>query len=174
MIFDYFHESDCIPEDHELYASLKYPMIGLLLKEHPEVEYTDVSYYEIQEENSKLDIFLFYTSKEVYVYTSNGIEVRNNKDHEGNKIFKLNINKDCYCELTYEKEGEISYSFQATDHFDLEEFKKKVKFDTQHHYSKREDILYWIKEGLDIQGNLNQKLELINKRIKDREEKIPR
>lgn len=169
MILDHFMECDVNPGNHNLYAALRYPFIGMLLKEHPEIDYSEVSYDYIEEKNSNANIFIFSSSNgKKYAYTMNGDRVTQYNDEVGNEIFKFNVNEKCTCRLIYQKDGKRGYSFNSTNDFNLEEFMKKVNFEIESYYSEKEDIEYWISEGLDEDGNLAKKLNIILKRIESR------
>lgn len=71
-IFDYFREMDANP-DKSIYDAFRYPIIGVLLKEHPQIDFSEVSYYKIDEDKSKIHCYLFSTSdSKIYGYTADG------------------------------------------------------------------------------------------------------
>lgn len=171
MMLDYFTECDINPGNDNLYNAERYPLMGLLLKEHPEIDYSDVSYDYIEEKNSKVTVYIFNSSNgKKYAYRINGGIVTQYNDNDGNQIFKYNINDKCTCSLIYQKDGGIRFSFNSTNDFNLEEFMKKVHFHTEHYFSEKEDIEYWIEKGFDEDGNLSKKLNTILKRIQNRRE----
>ncbi|MBR3613694.1 MAG: hypothetical protein IKL55_00750 [Clostridia bacterium] len=168
-ILDYFSECDVNPRDDKLYDAWRYPFIGQLLKDHPEIDFADVSYDFIEERNSKINMFVFSSSNgKKYAYTMNAETVTQYIDDAGNENFEVNVNDKCKCKLIFQKNAGMRYSFTATNDFDLKEFMKNVDFRIRHNYSEKEDIEYWIKEGFDEDGSLAQKLKVINKRIEDR------
>lgn len=169
MIFDHFSEYERTPSDDVLYNPFIYPLIGKLLKEHPEIDYSDVSYDYLQEKNSKINVVIFSSSNgKKYAYTITGESIAQYNDEEGNQIFHFNVNEKCTFDLKYQKDGNINYSFNSTRDFNLEDLIEQLDFNFKHFYSQKEDLQYWIKEGFDEDGNLSKKLKTILKRIQDR------
>lgn len=173
--FEHFRESDAVPGD-ELYDALKYPLIGMLLKSQPQIDYSDLSYYKIEEPKSKINIYLFYTSdSKIYGYTAKGEKIIINKDEEGNNTLEMKIDEQCSCKMTHHKDGKISFSFMSKDGFDLERYMQDVKFKMSHHYSEKSDIEYWIQElekdehGKGDSERLNTVLKKIDNRIANRQ-----
>lgn len=96
-IFDYFREMDANP-DKSIYDAFRYPIIGVLLKEHPQIDFSEVSYYKIDEDKSKIHCYLFSTSdSKIYGYTIDGKQIRQFKDTENNDIFEIKMNEFCTC-----------------------------------------------------------------------------
>ena len=58
-IFEHFSEYSYIPGENELYDGYKYPLIGRFLKEHSEMDYSEVSYDLWEERYSKNYMFVF-------------------------------------------------------------------------------------------------------------------
>ena len=169
MIADHFSEYDCIPGDNSLYNAWRYLYMGVLLKEHPEIDYSDVSYDLIEEKFSKINMFIFSSSNgKKYAYMMNGEKVTQYKDEVGNENFEFKVNSKCTCTFTYKKDGELGYSFKSSNDFDLEEFMKKINFKIEHYFSVKEDIEYWISQGFDEDGKLSQKLNNILERIENK------
>lgn len=170
-ILDHFTECDVNPGNDKLYNANRYSLIGLLLKEHSEMDFSDISYDYIEESSSKVAVYIFSSSNgKKYAYRINGDSVIQYNDEDGNQFFKYNINSQCTCTLIYQKDSGITFSFNSTKDFNMEEFMKKVHFNTEHCFSEKEDIEYWIKEGLDEDGSLSKKLNVILKRIQSRGE----
>ena len=74
--------------------------MGAFLKNHPEIDFSEVSYYRIEEEKSKMKIFLFYISDtQVYGYKENGEKIEATRDEDNNSVFEMRMNEkgcDCY------------------------------------------------------------------------------
>lgn len=170
-ILDHFSELDSYFDSNKLYDAFRYTFIGLLLKEHPEIDFSDVSYDHIQDEKSKINIIIFQTSNgKKYAYTMDGNRVTQFNDQNNNQFFKVCINDKCTCEFIYDKEGKFHYILKSTNDFDLKNFMKEINMKISHCFSEKEDIEYWIKEGYDKDGKMSEKLDIINKRIKARGE----
>lgn len=170
-IFDYFREMDASPGEG-LYDPFHYPLIGALLKEHPQIDFSDVSYYKIEEPKTKIHCYLFYASdSNIYCYTASGKKVQPSKDNENNKVFEVKKNEFCTCKLIYNENGNLGYSIDSPDGFDLENYIKDVNFTVNHVYSEKSDIEYWIKESGDTYSDLSIILNKINNRITNRQGK---
>ncbi len=163
--FDYFRETDS-NADESIYDAFHYPIIGVLLKEHPQIDFSDVSYYKINEAKSKIYCYLFYTSDfKVYGYTADGKRVQQFKDNENNDIFEVKMNEFCTCQFIYNQSGGFNYSINSTNEFDLENYMKDVKFTSNHIYSEKSNIEYWIHENGKNYPELFTYLKKINDRI---------
>ena len=170
-IFDYFKEMDANPGE-ELYDAFYYPAMGILLKEHPEIDFSDVSHYKIKESKSKIHCYLFQTSEpKTYGYTVNGERMNTFKDNDHNDIFEIEMNKFVTCQFICSKDDNIRYQIKSTNDFDLENYMKDVRFTSDHTYSEKSDIEYWIQENGESNPELFKYLEIINDRIKTRQEK---
>lgn len=168
-IYDHFMESNIIPNDYELYFGLQYPYIGLFLKDHPEMDYSEVSYDHIKEKNSNINMFIFNLPEgNRYGYTIKCDKIPQYRDEEGNEIFRTNINNKCSCDFIYQKDGGIRYNFNAKNDFDLEKFMQNVSFSMNKHYSEKENLENFIEDGLDKDGSLAEKLNLIKARAENR------
>lgn len=168
-ICNYFKETEIAPRDEELYSPQIYPLIGLLLKQHPEIDYSDVSYDHVREENMKLDMYVFRTSdNKRYAYMSDGRNVKKHVDKEDNTSFILDVNDICTCQISYTKEGKIGYSLDAHNEYDLNQLIEKLNFNIFHHFSEIEDMDYLLKEGKDTKEDLDEKLKKTRQRIKER------
>ncbi len=168
-IYDYFRETDTCPGE-ELYDSFSYPLIGALLKEHSQIDFSEVSYYKIEEIESKMRCYLFYTDdSNMYVYTADGKSIKPSKDKEENDIYEIKMNEFCNCQLIRDKKGEISCEVNPTSDFDTENYKKHINFRNNHVYSEKSDIEYWIQENSESAPYLLEKLQKINNRIKSRQ-----
>ena len=167
-IFDYFKEMDASPNE-ELYDAFKYPSIGALLKEQPHIDYSDISYYKIEESKSKINLYLFYTSDlNYYGYTFDGRKIEATKGEDNSDVFEVKMNEYCSCKFICLKNGSFRYSITAPKGFDLKEYMKDVNFDSSHFYSERSDIEYWLKESGEEEQNLQITLKKIEERIKSR------
>lgn len=172
MVLDHFSECDIIPEDNKLYDAWRYPLIGLLLKEHPDIDYSDVSCNHIEDEHSGVNMYIFELSNgKKYAYTMQGDRVVQYNDENGNEVFKVDVDEKCTFSLICKKGGAITYAFKSRDAFELEEFMKKVDLRLEYYSSEKEDVEYLIESGEDEDGKLAEKLNAINKRITDRREK---
>lgn len=170
-IYDNFSECDSNPGNDALYNGYTYPMIGRLLKDHPEIEYSDVSFDLMEEKNSKTIMFIFSSSNgKKYAYTTRGEEAKKTIEKDGSESFEFAVNDKCTGKLTYKKDGTLGYSFNSSKEFDLQEFMKNMNISIQHKYSEKEDIEYWIQQGADEDGYFSKALDKINKRIKSRRE----
>ena len=91
FIFDYFKEMDAYPGE-SLYDAFYYPTMGILLKEHPQIDFSDVSHYKIEESKSKIHCYLFETSEhKIYGYSADGKGMHTFKDKEDNDIFEIKM-----------------------------------------------------------------------------------
>ena len=168
-IYDDFFECDSVPGDDSLYDGYKYPMIGRLLKEHPEIDYSDVSYDIMEEENSKTMMYIFSSSDgKRYAYTIRGEEAKRIIEDDGSESFEFTVNDKCKGKIIYKKDGSLGYSFGASDDFNLKDFIENMRF--RHRYSDKEDIEYWIEQGADEDGCYSKVLDKINKRLQKRKE----
>lgn len=168
-IFDYFREMDANP-DKSIYDAFRYPIIGVLLKEHPQIDFSEVSYYKIDEDKSKIHCYLFSTSdSKIYGYTIDGKQIRQFKDTENNDIFEIKMNEFCTCQFIYSKSGKINYSINSTNGFDLENYMKDVEFISSYTYSEKSDIEWWIDENGKNHPELFTYLKKINDRINTRQ-----
>ena len=168
-IFDYFREMDANP-DKSIYDAFRYPIIGVLLKEHPQIDFSEVSYYKIDEDKSKIHCYLFSTSdSKIYGYTADGKRIRQFKDAENNDIFEIKMNEFCTCQFIYSKSGKINYSINSTNGFDLENYMKDVEFISSYTYSEKSDIEWWIDENGKNHPELFTYLKKINDRINTRQ-----
>lgn len=167
-IFEHFREMDVVPSD-QLYDALRYPVIGALLKEQCEIDFSDVSYYKVEELKSKMHIYLFYTSdSQIYGYTAKGEKIKTAKDKDNNNVFEMKMNEHCTCRLIVHKDGGMNYSITSMEEFDLED----VKFEMSHYYSEKSDIEYWIQESeRDEQIRFKMALKKIDDRIANRKGK---
>lgn len=171
-IFDHFKEIDSFPRDEELYDPFHYPLIGALLKDHPQIDFSDVSYYKIEEPKSKINCYLFYTSdSKIYGYTINGKEIQSYEDKENNKVFEMKVNEHCTCKLICSKNGNIGFNFDSTNEFDMEEYMKEVKFKLNRIYSEKSDMEYFINENPEDATEMKKHLKKIEERIEKRQEK---
>ena len=168
-IFDYFREMDANP-DKSIYDAFRYPIIGVLLKEHPQIDFSEVSYYKIDEDKSKIHCYLFSTSdSKIYGYTIDGKRIRQFKDAENNDVFEIKMNEFCTCQFIYSKNGKINYSINSTNGFDLENYMKDVEFKSSYTYSEKSDIECWIYENGENYPELFTCLKKINDRIDARQ-----
>lgn len=173
MIFDYFREYDAEPNDEMLYTYLKYPLMGLLIKEDSDIEYSDVSYYDIKEKDINLNMFIFYTSDgKVHAYKLNGCKIPQYSDQDGNEKFEIKVNDECKCIWTCDKKDKTIKSLftSTTGDVDVKELVEKVNFNIEHCYSEKEDLEYWIQEYGDADGFLTGKLDVIKRRMEKRKE----
>lgn len=152
-IFEHFRKMDAVP-DKELYDALRYPIIGALLKDQREFDFSDVSHCKFEELKSKMHIYLFYTSdSQLYGYTAKGEKIKKLKIW--NNVFEIKMTEHCICKLIQYKDDRIDYTITATEGFDIEEYVKNVKFEISHYYSEKSDIEYWIQESQE-----NKKIDL--------------
>ena len=170
-IFDYFREADVCP-GNELYDFLRYPLIGSFLKKHSTIDFSDVSYIKVEEPKSKINCYFFYSSDmKLYGYTPDGKEVSFTEDKEQKRIFEFKVNELCICKLIFDKNHNLSFSFEAKNGFNLEDFMKEVKFSSTISYSEKSDIEYWIANNEDIDPKYIETLKKIESRIADRQGK---
>ena len=171
-LYDCFREFDNNPGD-EIYDALRYPLMGAFLKNHPEIDFSEVSYYRIEEEKSKMKLFLFYISdNQVYGYTKNGEKIEGTRDEDNNNVFEVRMDENCSCKIIYYQDGKINYAVKSMNGFDLREYMEEVKFEFNHSYSEKSDIEYWISESKEeSQSELKTVLNKINNRIANRREK---
>lgn len=171
-IFDHFREIDSFPSDEELYDPFRYPLIGALVKAHPQIDFSEVSYYKIEEPKSKINCYLFYTSdSKIYGYTVNGKEMQSYKDKENNEVFEIKINELCTCKLIYSENGNIGYDFNSTNGFNLEDYMKEIKFKANSVYSEKSDIEYFIRQNPENAPEMMEHLKKIEDRIEGRQGK---
>lgn len=169
ILFDHFKEYDCNPASESLYDIFRYPIIGQLLKEHPEIDYAEVSFDEVIEKYYKLHIYIFPTHDgNKYAYSLDGRKITHIKNDQNNDIFKIEIDQNVCLSLIC-TQGKLSqYSFHSTSDVDLREEISQVDFQISHSYSEKEDIEYFIENGEDTDGKLKQTLNNILNRIKSR------
>jgi hypothetical protein len=164
-------ECDSIPDDDSLYDGYKYPMIGRLLEEHPEIDYSDVSYDIIEEKSSKTMMYIFSSSdSKRHAYTIRGEEAKRNIEDDGSESFEFAVNDKCKGKIIYKKDGSLGYSFNSSKDFNFEDFMENMKLNIKHKYSQKEDIEYWIEQGGDEDGYYSKVLDKINKRLQKRKE----
>lgn len=177
MIFDHFSELTeytLTPNDNTLYDYYLYPLKGLLIQDHPEIDYSEISCRRIKDENSKVDLVIFSSSNnEQYGYTTNGDKAIQYIDDKGNKILRFNVSSQYILNLIYQKDGQVNFQFQASKDFPPEKFKalmENLNFESKYYYSDKEDIEYWLQENSDdklLQSKLNTISERINTRRKE-------
>lgn len=173
MVYDYFRETDLIPSDDELYNFLTYPMIGKLLKNHPEIDYDDVSFYEIKDEYLNIKAYLFKTSDgRNYCYLADGRPVYYEKDKENKDIFKFRINKETTLSFEISEDEHAEFRFNSASETDLRSIINRLSFKNFYKYSERENIKYYISQGYDTTGEYTRKLEKIEERINIKRTKL--
>ena len=182
MIFDHFSELTeytLTPNDNTLYDYYLYPLKGLLIQDHPEIDYSEISCRRIKDENSKVDLVIFSSSNnEQYGYTTNGDKAIQYIDDKGNKILRFNVSSQYILNLIYQKDGQVNFQFQASKDFPPEKFKalmEKLNFESKYYYSDKEDIEYWLQENSSnelLQSKLNAISERINTRRKEKSKTI--
>lgn len=171
FIFDYFKEMDAYPGE-SLYDAFYYPTMGILLKEHPQIDFSDVSHYKIEESKSKIHCYLFETSEhKIYGYSADGKGMHTFKDKEDNDIFEIKMNEFCTCQLIYDKNNNVRYRINSRNEFDLENYMKDVNFAFSYTHSEKSDIEYWIQENAESYPELSTCLKRINDRIETRQGK---
>lgn len=172
FIFDYFKEMDANPGE-ELYDAFYYPTIGSFLKEHPEIDFSDVSHGKIEESKSKICCYIFQTSEhKMYGYTGDGECVKSFKDKEDNNIFEIQMNEFLTCQFIFDKNGNSSYSIKAPRGFDMANYMRDVNFKWDYTYSEKQDIELWIQKNGKSDPELFEHLKIINNRIEARQRKI--
>lgn len=172
MVYDFFSETDLIPTDNELYNFLTYPMIGKLLKNHPEIDYDDVSFNEIEDEYLNMKAYIFKTSDgRNFCYLADGRPVYYEKNKENQDIFKFKINVDTTLSFEISENGNINFRFDSSPETDLRSIINRVSFKNFYKYSERENIKYCIEQGYDKNGEYARKLEEIDRRIASRRTK---
>ena len=88
--------------------------MGAFLKNHPEIDFSEVSYYRIEEEKSKMKLFLFYISdNQVYGYTKNGEKIEGTRDEDNNNVFEVRMDENCSCKIIYYQDGKINYAVKS-------------------------------------------------------------
>ena len=107
----------------------------------------------------------------LYGYTPDGKEVSFTEDKEQKRIFEFKVNELCICKLIFDKNHNLSFSFEAKNGFNLEDFMKEVKFSSTISYSEKSDIEYWIANNEDIDPKYIETLKKIESRIADRQGK---
>ena len=168
-IYDYFREIDTC-RMVSLYDPFYYPLVGSLLREHSQIDFSDISYSKIEEPKSRLHCYIFYTSdSQKYVYTVDGKKFQLSKDRDGNEFFEIKINEFCTYKLIYDKNGEICYHITSTEDFDLENYMNGVNFIVSRVYSEKSDIEYFIEECGESNPYLLEQLQKINNRIRSRQ-----
>ena len=182
MIFDHFSELTeytLTPNDNTLYDYYLYPLKGLLIQDHPEIDYSEISCRRIKDENSKVDLVIFSSSNnEQYGYTTNGDKAIQYIDDKGNKILRFNVSSQYILNLIYQKDGQVNFQFQASKDFPSEKFKalmEKLNFESKYYYSDKEDIEYWLQENSSdelLQSKLNAISERINTRREEKSKTI--
>ena len=177
MIFDPFSElteSTLTPNDNSLYDYSVYPLKGLFLQDHPEFDYSEISYRRIKDKNSKIDLIIFYPSNNVpYGYTINGEKAVQYIDDKGKHVLRFNVNEQCILNLIFSQDGQVNFQFHASNDFPEEDFKKlmeNLNFESDYSYSNKEDIEYWLQENSDDEL-LHSKLNTISERINTRRKK---
>lgn len=171
ILYDHFSECDSNPGNDGLYNGYRYPMIGWFLKEHQEMDFSEVSFDIMEEKHSKKVMFIFSTADgKKHAYTTDGEKAKRILEEDGSESFEYTINDKCKGKLTYKKDGTLGYSFNSSSDFDLEEFMNHLDFKIQHTYSEKEDIEYWINQGGDKDGFYSKALDRINNRIETRRE----
>ena len=170
-IYDHFSEYDDNPGNDRLYDDYKYAMIGRLLKEHPEIDYSEVSYDLMEEKTSKTMMYIFSSSNgKKYAYTTRGEKCKEIIEQDGSQSFEFTVNEKCKGRLIYTKDGSLRYSFKAGNDFDMKGFMENIDFSVKQNYSDKENLEYWIQESADHDGNYSKILNKINKRIQSRRE----
>ena len=155
-----------------LYDAFYYPTMGALLKEHPQIDFSDVSHYKIEESKSKINCYLFETSEpKIYGYTVDGKGMQTFKDTEDNDIFEIKMNEFCTCQLIHDKNNNVRYRINSKNEFDLENYMKDVNFAFSYTHSEKSDIEYWIQENAESHPELSTCLKRINDRIETRQGK---
>ena len=145
MVYDFFSETDLIPSDNELYNFLTYPMIGKLLKNHPEIDYDDVSFHEIEDEYLNVKAYIFKTSDgRNFCYLADGRPVYYEKNKENQDVFKFKINVDTTLSFEISENGNINFRFDSSPETDLRSIIDKVSFKNSYKYSERENIKYCV------------------------------
>lgn len=177
MIFDHFSELTeytLTPNDNSLYDYSVYPLKGLFLQDHPEFDYSEISYRRIKDKNSKIDLIIFYPSNNVpYGYTINEKKAVQYIDDNGKQVLRFNVNEQCILNLIFSQDGQVNFQFHASNDFPEENFKKlmeNLNFESDYSYSDKEDIEYWLQENSDdklLQSKLNTISERINTRRKE-------
>ena len=177
MIFHHFSELTeytLTPNDNSLYDYSVYPLKGLFLQNHPEFDYSEISYRRIKDKNSKIDLIIFYPSNNVpYGYTINGEKAVQYIDDKGKQVLRFNVNEQCILNLIFSQDGQVNFQFHASNDFSEEDFKKlmeNLNFESDYSYSNKEDIEYWLQENSDDEL-LHSKLNTISERINTRRKK---
>ena len=169
MMFEHFAEYDYIPSEKVLYDGYRYPIFGAFLKDHQEIDYSEVSYDFWEERYSKNHMFIFKDSNgKRHGYNLKGEQAKKEIDSNGKESFEFRINDHLTGKFVYEADGRKSYSFNSSNDFDLEEFMKHLDIRIKEEYSIKEDIEYWIEQGQDTDGFLATVLDKINTRIKNK------
>lgn len=139
------------------------------MKEHPEFEYCDVSCVCVEEKRCDIRVYIFFgsISKEKYAYNSNGHVIKKVKNKNNQYAFLVADTDKYRCYLKYDDNALNGFSISSVNNFPIDEFRKKIKFN-----SEKQDIEYYIKNGLDKNGNLYDAMLLIEERINDRNKPI--
>lgn len=172
-IFEHFSELGewaLNPSDEQLYSYFSYPLKGLLLKEHPELDYSEISYYHIQDEYTKLNVFIFTSADgKKYGYSTNGDKAIEYFDEEGNQVLRFSIDEKITFMVQYQTNGKITTAWQGEKEADLRNVMENCNIQAKYSYSDKEEVEYWLQECNDELAQ--RKLDNILERTKDRREK---
>ena len=168
----HFNQKSYIPLDEELTNIRRYVVIGKLLKEHPELDFNDLSYDRLYDKKSDIDFYHFYDSEgNDYFYDYRLSRLAQAKT-EKKVATRYWVDQNLGIDFTFNKEtGSINYGVLGNDKARVQSYLQGMDVRSNSVKSLARVLEVFVKKGIDTTGEFEKKLIRIKKQIKDRKRK---